>query len=436
MIGAGFAGAACAVALADRGIPVTLWESSRGLGGRATSRRDPDSGEWLDNGPHLLMGCYRRTRALLDRLGTAEGLRFQSTLHLPLYPEGHGGHRVDVRCPPLPAPFSLILGLLGIDGLSLSERFNLLSVGDQLKKGSLPSGTVAAWLESAGASAASVHLLWGPLCRAVINLEPAEAAAAPFIEALRRALLGSAEDARLGWAAHGLGAFLGNSLGAALAARGGRVRHERVARVEQEAGRVTALVTRNDERVAAARVVIATDPFAARKLLPEGGAEALKRVLAGFRPSAIVSVYLWFTRPVAPFPAGTPFVGLPGRAFEWVFERDRLAGSAAGSGQRLALVASAADTLSGQRREQVLEQALSDLSSVFPGVRNTPLRHQVVIREGRATAALGPNTVRPQAGVVAGVEGLFLAGDYTDTGLPATIEGAVESGEMAAEMVP
>jgi squalene-associated FAD-dependent desaturase len=433
VIGGGFAGAAAAVRLAEAGVPVVLWEAGPAPGGRAGGFADRASGEVLDTGPHLLSACYHRTRKLLARLGTADAVAFQGRLHIPLRVNGRS---TALACPPLPGTLGPAFGLLGLAPLGAGDRLRLLAAGRALGRPAPRGATVAAWLAAIGMPAAAVPLLWDPLCRAVMNLPPDEAAAEPFARALHQALLGPPADARLGWARHGLAPLLA-PLGDYLERRGGMLRQERVTGIEVDAdGRVTGLTTAG-ERVPASRVVLATDPFAARPLLARvPRLEALAAILAALRPAAIVSTYLWLDRPAVPFDPRAPFVGLVGAGeadgLEWLFDRDRMAGTVPTAGQRLAAVASAADVLEGLPAGTIAERVRDALARRFPEAGEARVRGTRVVKARHATVRLGPDTVRPAPGGVAGAPGLFLCGDYTDTGLPATIEGAVVSGEAAA----
>ncbi len=441
VVGAGFAGAAAATALAEAGVPVVLWEARESPGGRAGGFTDA-AGDDLDTGPHLFMGAYRGTLDLLTRLGTADRLTFQDALRMPLRVDGAPG---GLACPAgLPTPLSLVLGLWGLRPLGFSDRVRLLRAGHALRDGAASDGeTVAGWLGRLRMPPAATRLLWDPLCRAVMNLPPGEADAGPFRRALRVALFGAPGDARLGWARGGLGELLA-PLGKHLAARGGELRRGRVAALERgRDGRVASLALAGGNRVPAGRVVLAVDAFAARRLLADAGAPPdTTAPLAAMHPAPIVSCDLWLDRRCVPFDPRAPFIGLiPGLippdgvapAAEWVFDRDGL--GAGGAGQRVATVASAANALADLPAEEVARRALADLVRHFPAVTGARLVRARVLKERRATVRLTPGLVRPAAGPVPGVPGLHLCGDYTDTGLPATVEGAVMSGEAAARAV-
>lgn len=447
VVGAGFAGAAAAMALAEAGVPVVLWEARATPGGRAGAFTDA-AGTDLDTGPHLFLGAYRRTRALLGRLGTADRLAFQGALRVPLAVDGRRG---GLACPGgLPAPLALVLGLWGLRPLGLADRLRLLRAAHALRPGSgAPDGaTVAAWFDGIGMPPAATRLLWGPLCRAVMNLPPAEADAGPFLRALRLALFGAPGDAGLGWARGGLGELLA-PLPKHLASRGGELRHARVAALTRGArgarGGVAALALAGGGRVPATRVVLAVDAFAAHRLLVGAGAAGeTTAALGAMRPAPIVSCDLWLDRRCVPFAPEAPFVGLipppaTPAAAEWVFDRDDRGAGAGGAGgaagQHVATVAGAANTLADLPAEEVARRALAELARHFPAAQGATLVRARVVKERRATVRLTPGLARPAPGPVPGVPGLHLCGDYTDTGLPATIEGAVASGEAAARAV-
>ncbi|MDH5527778.1 MAG: hydroxysqualene dehydroxylase HpnE [Nitrospirota bacterium] len=440
VVGAGFAGAACALKLADAGRRVVLWEAGAAPGGRAISRRDPESNEVLDNGPHLFMDCYDHARGVLKRLGTDNLLAFQDRLHIPVM---DGGRRLALSCPQLPGPLHLVAGLLGLGGSGLVGRVRALVAGDRLKSvDPRVDETVADYLARVGAPAASVRVLWDPLCRAVMNLALTEAAAGPFVAALRIALLQGPRRARLGWARVGLGELFA-PLGKELAEAGGELRRGRVRRISVDPdGAVAGIEGPDHQTHAVRRVVIAADPWNAALMLNScGGAASLAVEVGECGKSSIVSVYYWLDRQAVVFDRLSPFIGFSaapasqGGGAEWVFDRDRLEGLPPGTGQRLVTITSAAEPLMGPRRAEVAATVWRSLVAEFPELRRARILRSKVIKEGRSTPRLMPGTSRPAPGAVPRVPGLFLCGDLTDTGLPATMEAAALSGEVAAARV-
>jgi hydroxysqualene dehydroxylase len=210
-------------------------------------------------------------------------------------------------------------------------------------------------------------------------------------------------------------------------ARQGEVRTSCPARVVIEGGRVAGVDTRG-ERIDAGAVIVAVPWFALEDGLA-GDTAALADAVSSVRrmsASPIVTVNLWFDREVLP----APFVGLPGRTFQWVFDKRQVFGDSA---SHLSLVSSGAAAVVAQSNEQLAAHAHRELLAALPGAQTARLLRSLVVRERRATFSLAPGQPsRPSAHT--GVRGLVLAGDWTDTGLPATIEGAVLSGHRAARL--
>jgi hypothetical protein len=204
---------------------------------------------------------------------------------------------------------------------------------------------------------------------------------------------------------------------------GGAVRINAPARVTGEGG---GMVRVRDETLHAKAIICATAWYALPSVFPDRPA-ALENVLRAAETTAaspIVTVNLWFDRPVT----SHPFVGLPGRAMQWVFDKRAILGE---SSSHLSLVSSGADALVGRSNQELVDLALGELSDALPAARSAELRRAVVVREKRATFSVAPDQPR-RPGVDTPIPRLFLAGDWIETGLPATIEGAVVSGHRAA----
>ena len=175
IVGGGFAGLSAACALAERGIRVTVFEARRTLGGRATSFVDPGTGERVDNGQHVLIGCYHETFRFLGRIGAADRVKLQPDLDVGII-DGRGTH-TRLTCPPWPAPLHLAGGLLRWGALGWRDRIAGLSMGRALSGERAPTQTVRAWLERAGQTDRIIELLWEPLALAALN-QSIDAAAA------------------------------------------------------------------------------------------------------------------------------------------------------------------------------------------------------------------------------------------------------------------
>jgi squalene-associated FAD-dependent desaturase len=443
VIGAGVAGLRAAVELAARGARVTVLEAKAVLGGRATAFNDPQTGERVDNGQHVLVGCYRETFAFMRRLGTEDRILLQPNLDVEFI--DRRGARSRLRLPPLPAPLNLLGGLLDWEALGWRDRMAALNMARPIgiarealraeEKGQKPTQiaaspgeTVEQWLVHNGQTARLREMLWEPLALAALNQSIREAAAPPFAAVLARMFSGSARDAALGFPMCPLDELYADPARQFIEARRGQVRIGSPARVHVEGGRATHVETRG-ERLQAAAVIAAVPWYGLADLFTGDVAplEGLQKSASGTRASPIASVIVSLDRQVL----HTPFLGLPGRTMQWVFDKGQFFEKGT---SHLALLASGADEVMAIPNDELIAGALRELRDAVPDARAAKVQRAFVVRERRATFSLAPGQpARP--GTRTDVERLFLAGDWIATGLPATIEGAALSGLRAAEAV-
>jgi squalene-associated FAD-dependent desaturase len=441
VVGGGFAGLAAAVGLQEARHEVTLLERRGVLGGRATSYRDAASGEDVDNGTHLMVGAYAATLDLVRRAGASELLLEQENLRIDWRDET-GWSSLD--CPALAAPFHLLLGLLSLR-IPWRVRLQALRFGIAVRFGRPPIGlTLAEYFARTGQGADARRLLWDPLALAILNESPERAAAVLFHRVYQEAFLIDHRASRLVFLRRGWGE-LAERIARYFTARGGVLqRRALVEEVETEAGAVTGVrfaqraQSRGElragraaaaSRAAAEAVVLAVPWHALGDLLPAPlrGQEPFARA-ASLRPSPIVSVELWLDRVVL----DRPMVGLHDVDVEWVFDKGRLYGRP-GAPQHLAFIASAAVRAAARPNAELVASCEGALRRVFPEMAAATVTRSLVMREAAATFAADPAAEALRPGPATPVRGLVLAGDWTDTGLPATIEGAVRSGRRAAE---
>jgi squalene-associated FAD-dependent desaturase len=288
--------------------------------------------------------------------------------------------------------------------------------------------TVREWLVSRGQTPRLISLLWEPLAVAALNQPIAEAAAAPFVEVLRRMFSASARDSALGMPRVPLDELYAAPAKAFIERRGGLVRTDAPARLGADADGAAVRVHVRGDELRAGAVVCAVPWHALPDVLPSSRelapvVDAARRTAA----SPIVTVNLWLDREVT----DDMFVGLPGRHMQWVFDKRLLIGRGS---SHLSLVSSGAEAIATRGNQDLIDLALAEVTAALPAARAATLRRAVVVREKRATFSLAPGQP-PRPGTRTAIPGLVLAGDWIDTGLPATIESAVISGHRAAKAV-
>ncbi len=436
VVGGGVAGVAAATALATAGLPVTLLEAAPSLGGRARSFVDRATGDAVDNGQHALMGCYGAFLALLARVGRRGDL-YERALDVPLWDEARGLQRL--ACPRLPAPLHFAAGVLRFRHLSPGERVSALRAGRALVARYGTGGahcegaTVARALAELGQGHGARRALWDPLAWATLNADPERASARLLAAVVERALLGSRAASRFLLPAVPLSELYAEPARKYVEERGGTVRCRASAdALVLEHGRVSGVRT-GGETLPAAAVVLAVPPAPARRLLSPPLAALVPSALD--RATPIVSVTLWLDRPIG----GPDFVGLLGTETQWIFRVDRIHRPADGRADdrapaRLACVRSGASDWVERPTREIAEIALREAGRALPEARNALLRHSLVVKEVAATLAPDPELQPLRPAATLPVPNAFLAGDWTATGLPATLEGAALSGHRAAAL--
>ena len=424
VIGGGWAGISAAVALAEKGEPPLLLESRPFLGGRARSFFHEESGEEIDNGQHLMMGCYSATLALLRTLGTDHLVEVDPSLSV----EFRGSEGVSRLHAPsrLPAPLDVLAGMLRFDGLSIAERAALVRLGIRARAGEPESGDSAgAWLRRNRQSERLIATIWEPLIVATMNTAPKDASAELFLYLLRLSFLRGGEDASLAFPRVGLSELIAPFTDW-LQQRGGAVRcGEGVTDVERRDGiwevRTREGRYRTDHLVSALPWRVFGRLFG--KKMPEG-----RTPEPSPQHNPILSLYLWFDRPLEEVPR---FCALLGTEVEWVFNRRKILDSSQGEPRHPGLLCCVTSNTPGWDRERI-ERAVAEVRQRVPEIGNARLVRHLAIHEKQATFAATPilDALRPKPGHH--TPGLSICGDWTDTGLPGTIEGAVRSGAAVA----
>ena len=437
VVGAGFAGLSAAVKLSGAGARVLVLEARGRLGGRATAFEDRESGELVDNGQHVLLGCYRETFEFLHEIGADGHVSLQPQLAVTMIDKAGTHSRLD--CTGLPAPLHLIAGIFDWSALSWTDRWSALGMaaairtarrqlaGDSRHAAASPGETVENWLIRNGQTNRLREMLWDPLARAALNQDPRVAAAPPFARVLAEMFGSDPRASAIALPTRPLHLMYAEPARDYIERHGGTVATGVPARIVVDSQGVIT-VAGGGNSWSAAVVVSAVQWFGLPELF-EGDVTSIQPVLDSARrtrPSPIVTVNLWFDRSIL----SEPFVGLPGRTMQWAFDKRLVLGDSA---SHLTLVSSGADDILAKTNEELIATAHSELETALPEAREAQLLRATVVREPRATFSLAPDQPRrPQTETP--LKALFLAGDWVDTGLPATIEGAVRSGHRAAAL--
>ena len=426
IVGGGLAGLAAAAALVGKGVAITVFESRPRLGGRASSFPDPSTGEMVDNCQHVSMACCTNLADFCRRVGTDGLFRVVPSI-LFLSPEGRAS---TLHAGPLPAPFHLAGSFLRANYLSLLDKLRVAYglVCLRFARHGRPGEPFAAWLQRHGQTARTMDRYWSTVLVSALN----ERLDRMDLGHARKVFLDGFLRSRDGFAMEvpsvPLGELYGTRLEAWLASQGVQVRLKSgVKGVDVEEGAVAGLSMRTGEKVPADFVVAAV-PFDRVEGLFDAEARALLPSLDGVRSlaaSPITGVHLWFDREVCPVDHAVTV----GRLSQWVFCRE------AEVGQYLQVVVSASYDLVSKSNESIRDLVLNDLYELWPAARGAALVRWRVVTEHGATFAVRPGVEAHRPPQRTGVDGLFLAGDWTDTGWPATMEGAVRAGYKAAEGV-
>lgn len=439
IIGGGFAGLAAGVELASRGFSVTLVERKGHLGGRAWSFRDPVTGSILDNGQHLLMGCYRETRAFLEKIGTLDRVAFQRDLRIDF--ASPGGRHVRFRTFPLPAPFHLLGGFLTFRGLSVGDKWRVLKLvgacrrmvhGAPEERDRLDRKSVTEWLTELGQGPRARQRFWDPFALATLNDHPERGSAALFERVLGEAFFsGRRGDSRIGISTVGLSDLYTEAAEDFITARGGHfLLQSPVVRLHFRGREFQEAELEGGRRVSA-EVLLVTVPFTAlRKILPESMLyeDPFFFPLRDLNVSPIVAVNLWFDREITK----NPLVGFWGTRLHWLFNKGRHFKEGP---PYFSLVISGAREEMGMPAPQLIESSLKELGSIYPEVGRARLIRSMVLKEPEATLAPAVGVSKKRLSQNTPYRNLFLAGDWTETGLPATIESAVRSAKKAIEFI-
>jgi squalene-associated FAD-dependent desaturase len=423
VVGGGLAGITAALRLADAGVQVTLLEARPRLGGLTHSFRRTvgDQELWIDNGQHVFLRCCTAYTGLLERLGVTDQIELQQRLDVVVRSEV--SPRVGrLRRGTLPPPLHLSRALTTYPWLGLADKARLLPAVAAL--GRLDSGAAAtdeqsfgAWLQRHGQSARAIETLWDLIGVATLNATADRASLALAATVFQLGLLDRADAADIGWSRVPLQQLHGDAAMRALAAAGVEVR---------TGTRIGSL----DELDQGDAVVLAVPPDQARRLLPPTALDLPEGWVEGLGSAPIINLHLVYDSIVL----DEPFTAAVDSPLQWVFDRTGHSGlsAAGGGGQYVAVSLSAAQDYVDLPVAELRARFLPHVEALLPRARRADLLDFFVTRERHATFDPTPGTSRFRPQARTRQRGHYVAGAWTATGWPATMEGAVRSGEAAA----
>jgi hydroxysqualene dehydroxylase len=449
IVGGGLSGLSAAVELSAVGRKVLLLEQHRHCGGRTHSFRDAATGSIVDNGQHLMMGCYHATRRFLRLIESDHLASLQPALRIKFLRVSQ--NTIHFACARLPAPLNLLSGLVGFSAIPFKDRLKMLMVAKEListtpeKELELDRLTVEEWFSELGQSDTSRKYLWDVITIGALNNHPKNVSALMLFRVLRAAFLGKSENASLLIPRSGLSELFVDPAVQFIKTHGGEVRTGiDVKRMIFEGKYIRSVRTLEGKELHAKSFISAIPWYSLEEILSashyqSNRAHASKVVISdtnakmNFKSSPIISIHLWLDREIT----NLDFAALLDTRIQWLFNKSKLLDEKKETGsvrQYLSLVISGAQEFIGLNKEQLLKIAMEDLQRVLPDALNVKIIHSLIIKEKRATFIPSPELEALRPNTQTKFENLFLAGDWTATGYPATIEGAVISGKKAAEL--
>lgn len=436
VVGGGLAGLAAACQLAESGRSVMLLEKRPFLGGRAYSYTDGRNDLEVDNGQHVFLGCCSQYIAFLRRLGVYDQVHLQPRLDLPVIDKLTGVSRLQAGG--LPAPLHLLPSFLAYKPLSLPEKllavYGLLRANaiNRKQRPDLDGVPFAEWLRSQRQSASAIRNFWNLIILPTLNDDVENVSTDLALMVLQRGFLRSRHGSAIGYAKVGLSRLIGEAAARYISERGGSVAVSRnVKELTFDAGRINGVVA-DGELISAESYVLALPAPALLELLPWMLREdAFFSRASRLEHAPIVNVHLWYDRPVME-EAFAAFVNTP---MQWVFNKSRL-WSSDEAGQYLDISLSGAYDFVDMPGQELIDLFTREISSFFPAARTARLVNSLVVKQPQATFSPRPGTAALRPAQRTPISNLSIAGDWTDTGWPATMESAVRSGLLAAEAMP
>jgi squalene-associated FAD-dependent desaturase len=426
IVGGGLAGLAAGCALADSGFRVTLFERRPFLGGRASSYEHPGTGEVVDNCQHVLFGVCTNLIEFYDRIGVGDKIRWTDEMTF-VEP---GGRRSKLEATLLPPPFHTLPSFLAFPFLDVHDKFAIARALAVLTPSPAQDNgeNFLQWMQRHGQTRNAMERFWKPVLISALSEDLDRISVSAAGQVVRETMKSKAAR-RMGIPAIPL-TQLYTAAQEYITSRGGDVRLRSSVENLQPAADSPVLTVAGT----AAKfdfVVLALPFFSLASVLPQNGAsQPLRNQIEHFQSSPITGIHLWFDRQITDLEHAV----LVDRTIQWMFHKSKLLGRNS-EGSYIELVVSSSKDLIAKSKQEIVEMALSEVREFFPEARNANLLKSTVIKEVNATYSPRPGIDRERPKPQTAWPRVFLAGDWTATGWPATMEGAVRSGYLAADAV-
>ncbi|MHB8581429.1 MAG: hydroxysqualene dehydroxylase HpnE [Ignavibacteriaceae bacterium] len=417
VVGGGFAGLTAAVYLAKSGFKVELIESSSKLGGRAYSFKDKSSGSVIDNGQHILMGCYEETLKFIKLIKAEENFHFQKRLEVNFLAPGY--KILPLKSFPVFYPLNLLLGLLNYEAITFFERLKLLKFILMLPFTSnkkLERMNVSEWLKRGHQNDNIIKAFWRIIAVGALNTNIEKASARIFADILKKIFLRGNSSATVVLPSYGLSESYCNHAQKFLEENNGKICFsEPVLSMQTENEKISEIITSKRTIMDFDFVVSAVPLFSLEKFL----ADSFDNKIC-LRYSSILSVHIWLRENTLT----KAFYALIDSTVHWIFNH----------GNHLTIVISDANELLDESKEEIFELVMNAVEK-FTNIKKELVIQYKIIKEKRATFIPSNDIINNRPPARTKLKNVFLAGDWTDTHLPSTIESAVKSGRTAAEII-
>jgi squalene-associated FAD-dependent desaturase len=436
IIGGGIAGLATAVRLIQIGIKPIVLEKRPFLGGRAYSFTDSDTGTEIDNGQHVFIGACDQFQQYIADIGASDQIRLEKRIGFPVLKHGKISW---IKARKLPGPLANLSALLGYKHVSLVGKFRILWGLLSIKMTRLgvtsPHDLFSFddWLRDHGQTDETIRNFWNLIILPSLNDDIESVSAHTGIELFKIALLGSAKNPAMGIPLSGLSTLVGENAKKFIEGHGGEIRTGiDVQSLEIAKGRISGVRTAKDQLIKGEAIVSAVPASAMTPLLPSGSSELedFFTPAESVRTAPIVAIHIWYDRPVMT----DKFVATIDSPLQWVFNETDLK-SRDEIGQHIVISLSGAWKWQDKSKNQLREIFTEEMANTFPAAKDAYVEKFAVVKMLEATFQVAPNSRKQRLSQRTPLPGFYLAGDWTDTDWPSTMESAVRSGNLAAKYI-